>query len=149
MSKSWKLHNVDGSSDFIKGQMDISFVNGSVEEITSPVEIINQRLQKCIIEPRASNVFSPLWGFNPTQVITKNFGSNTATVLASLVDDMFTGLISSQKEVQLRISLAPAELIDSLREVSVQSVGSRIDLSVRIATQTQNELDLQFTGAVP
>jgi hypothetical protein len=145
MARSWLLLNSNGTTDMSKGDMDIRFSDGSIAETRSPVDTLNQRICKASIEPQGSNRFAPSWGSVFSLLIgSKNLADETMRLVARSLITMIAGMIAAQMEAQRRIALDPAELIDSIAGVSVESEGTKLTPHVRLYTQakTMDEITL-------
>jgi hypothetical protein len=143
MSRSWQLTNSDGTTDMRKGDMDITFFNGSVRETASPSETLNQRIRKASIEPQGSNRFALYWGSVFQRLLGgKNLPDDVMRLLSRSLIQLVSTLIAMQSEVQRRVSLEPAELIDSLSAIRIESQGMVVIPYVKILTQAKSADDI-------
>lgn len=149
MSISWRLVNSQGSSDMVRGDMDIIFQNGVVIATMDPLEVLDQRVRKCVSESQGDNSFDPQWGSTFRKNLGhKNLGGVTQTFISSSVIQMMNSLISSQKVAQRRITLAPSEIISSIASVQLVSRTSTMDVVVQIVTNANNAQTLVLPSVV-
>lgn len=136
MSKSWRLQNVKGLEEFEPGFMDIELVDGSVTEITNPVEVLNQRLQKCAIEPQGTNRFARGWGSVFRLILgEKALTESVLKEIGASIRVMTDELIAQQRDSLQRLNLALGELIERVDKVVIRIVTSSIKVSIRVVTQ--------------
>lgn len=134
MGKSWKLFNVDtGGTEMVKGRMTVRLVEGSVEELTAPLDIVEQRVGKCTVEPKFSNRFSQNWGSRAATLIGKKLvPAEVAREIGTDLRSMVDGLIVEQTRVSRSVPLAPEETVVRLGGASVSVVGSTIGVVANI-----------------
>lgn len=134
MGKSWKLRNVvTGDSTMVRGQMDISIVEGSVEELTAPLDIVAQRIEKATVEPKGSNRFSPNWGSRAATLIGRKLvPAEVAREVGTDLRLMVDALIVEQSRVARAVPLDPAETIVRLGNVSVSVVDDTIGVTAHV-----------------
>jgi len=137
-SRSWTLRNKAGTTDMIRGEMDITFVDGSPEEFITGIEILDQRVRKSVTEPQGSNQFAVNWGsVLATLLGQKVFGRSTLNIIAESLIDMIEQLIDLQSETLLRLDLEPSELIESVGRIQITAEGTTISASAQIITQAK------------
>lgn len=142
MSKSWALTDGKGNREFTLANMDIVWENGKPLEILEPSEVLDQRIRKCALTRKGTNLFDGRYGLLSQTVIGgKNFGDALAKLIADDTLTMLEGLKEIQNEALLAQELDPAELIDEATNLSVINEGTRIIIRVNINTQAGIELE--------
>lgn len=135
MSITWLLATTSGDPQFTRGDADLVWVDGAPAELTSPVDIIDQRFRKTVMTPLGTNLFDKTIGFPQTRILgSKSLGESTARQVASALEDMTASLITSQKEVAARVPLDQNELIDSIEQMQVDITDSDMNVSVEFLT---------------
>lgn len=131
MAKTWRLVNIQGSSSFMKGCMDVDWDQGSPVIVQAPAAGLEQRIAKAMVEPRGNNPFETRWGSNLRQF----FGADSTTPpveVASEIGLTLGDLATLDSEFTQRVPLQPGEQLIALRALSVtfanQSIYAEADL---------------------
>lgn len=133
----------------VRGDMDIVFQNGAVVPTIAPIEVLDQRVRKCVSESQGDNAFDPQWGSVFRKNLGhKNLGGVTHTFVSSAVIQMLNNLIASQKVVSRRMTLDPAETILTISSVQLVSNLSTMSVVVQIVTQANNAESLILPSVI-
>lgn len=123
---SWKLVNLDGTDDFARGHMDLSWNDGEPDTIEG-VDVAAQRVLKASVEPAGSNPFEPRFGSRfQAQIGDKLVDEATLRAVGESVRTMIDSLVTIQKETGARLDLTPAESLVAVRKVTIVQNGTSI-----------------------
>lgn len=143
MSKSWLLTNSKGTTDMVRGEMDISFRDGSVVEITAPSVVLDQRVRKCAMELQGSNPFDPDWGSQfPKLLGGKVIDETVQRQLAYQSLVMLNNLMVIQAQTLRRLDLEPAEIIDGIAKLAILVQATVLGVRATIITQAKKASDV-------
>lgn len=137
MSRSWRLQNIDtGDATMQAGSMDVEFADGGVDELTDPLAVLEQRIEKSSVEPQGSNPFLAGWGSAFALLLgQKMVPAQIAREVGAGLRTMFSALIAEQQRTRLRILLDPRELISALLQSSTFVDVDQLVVSAVVGTE--------------
>lgn len=135
MSKSWKLVNIDGSDNFEPNDMDIVWSDGRPQELTSPLDVLTQRVFKCTEERLGSNLVDPSWGSTFKQMIgSKLISRHVLLDVGDGMRKMVERLMSMQNEARQRIQISSGEMLAGISKLLVNVTLDAVVVSARLRT---------------
>lgn len=135
MSRAWALQNLDGSDSFVRGQLDLVWLDGAPAELTDPYAVLAQQVKKATIEPKR-NPFDRRWGSGFDQEIgAKLLTEGGLRDIGEGVRAMVDSLIVIQGEQDARLGLDPAELIVNVASVKLSTDGTSVRVAVALTTR--------------
>lgn len=135
MPRTWALHNVTGADGFEVGWMDLEWVDGAPSELTDPLGVVGQRVQKATAEAAGSNLFEPRWGSAfGSRLGSKLLGQATLRELGGIVAATMNNLITMDREDAARLGLVPGEILAQATKIEVLTDGTAVAMIVTLVT---------------
>lgn len=148
MSSTFQLVSPDGSSDFIRGNMDLTISPRGTPVMVSGVDVSAQAFAKGLLTGTGSNPLAPNYGTRARDLIgSKMLGNVMAGMLAQMAETHLRYLATQQSVRATQIDIPPSEQIVGLKSIAVTfaAQGSMI-VEATVQTRSGDQAVLMTTG---